>query len=228
MCKMLDRFSAGCFWRSFQLKKISADPGMLRVCCFHKLSKSHYTVYYSGVSPRSHAWAYGPFSAKGRSVNVVLSKEEPSVGRRRDVHLSSPSEQCTSSWFVYSNLYYNPEEDILQMMERRVPDVKWFVQDHKHNYLDLNPSLCCQCPSLSTTLGNRQMFASWWLGCFSVSNMQTTLAGMWMQWATLTDERRWCVGISREGLMRTATMPETKNSNNNTRTWTFMWILRML
>ena len=116
---------------------------------------------------------------------------------------------------VYSNLYYNSEEDILQMMEWRVPDVKWFVQDHKHNNLDLNPSLRCQCPSLSTTHGNSQMFASWWLGCFSVSNMQTTLAGMWMQWATQRRED-WYVWISTECLPRVAMMPETRNSNNKT------------
>lgn len=56
MCKMLHRFSAILLLKnSFQLKNISTDPGMLRVWCFHKLSKSHYTVYYSGASLRSHA-----------------------------------------------------------------------------------------------------------------------------------------------------------------------------
>ena len=42
-------------------------------------------------------------------------------------------------------------------------------------HLDLNPSLCSRCPSLFTTLGSSQGFASWWPGCLLVPNIQTTL-----------------------------------------------------
>lgn len=48
-----------------------------------------------------------------------LPKEEPNVGRREDLHLSSPSKQHT-----FSNLHNNSEEDILQMMKQRISNIK--------------------------------------------------------------------------------------------------------
>lgn len=224
MYKMLDRFSATLLSKnSFQLKTISVDPGRLRVCFFHKLVKV-ITQCITLECPQ------GPMPGP---VAVSLPKE--GVWRyycQRKSRLWEGGETCLHlvllskalfEWFVCSNLYYNPEEDILQMTERRVPDVKWFIQDRKHNNLDLNPGLCCQRPSLSTTLGNSQMSASWWLGCFSVSSTQTTLRSMWRQWTAVRED--WCAGISREGLMRMAIVPETKNQAITSWTWSFMWIL---
>lgn len=191
MYKILDRFSATLLLKnSFQLKTISVDSGRLRVCFFHKLVKV-ITQCITLECPQGPMPGPVAVSLPKEGVRMYYCQRKSPLWEGGEICLHLvPLSKALFEWFVYSNLYYNPEEDILQMTERRVPDVKWFVQDHKHNNLDLNPSLCCQCPSLSTTLGNSQMFASWWLGCFSVSNMETTLKGMWMRWTALMDERR--------------------------------------
>lgn len=137
------------------------------------------------MSTRPHEWDYAPSSGEKKgSVKSPWSKEEPIVRRRRGLHSSSPSERCTVWMLIYSNLHDNPEEESVQMTEG--PRHLFKIINVIH--LDLNPSLCSRCPSLLTTLGNSQGFASWWPGCLLVPNIQTALG---VQMNAMSSTRRW-------------------------------------